>query len=211
MVRQGICLESRDPPPFDCKHNQTKGEIMVRRIFLTAVWFTVLATFVPLAAMAGEAENQQAALLGCWQCNKAGDLAALIFHSSNLLSQDGEYYQYMLIPGAIRVSDGYEFADFYYQTDGVHLVALYPDGSQINCMRSACASLVTSRSQPAGPPSGGYSSGSGSGSGGNDIVMPSFGGGSWATEGDIQFHNDSSGYGGGAYENPSSNYYDYNE
>ena len=111
---------------------------MKRRIRLTATVCAVLSALLPVTAMGGETsqtQNQAAALLGCWQCQRAGALAALIFHSPNHLSQDGVHYRYMLIPGAIRVSDGYEFADYYYQTDGRHLAAVYPDGSQIYCVR----------------------------------------------------------------------------
>lgn len=134
-------------------------------------------------------------------------VAALIFHSPNHLSPDGVHYQDMLIPGTIRVSDGYGFVDYYYQTDGRQLVAVYPDGSQIYCVRSDCSSLVTTGNQSTGSASGGHASGSYN----NEFVTPSFGGGSWEweTEGDCQYYDDSAGYGGGAYENPTSNYYDY--
>jgi hypothetical protein len=183
---------------------------MKRRIRLTATVCAVLSALLPVTAMGGETSQTQyqaAALLGCWQCQRAGTLAALIFHSPNHLSQDGVHAQYMLIQGAIRVSDGYEFTDYYYQTDGRQLAAVYPDGSIIYCVRSDCSSLVTTGKQSTGNVSGGYASGSYN----NKVVTPSFGGGSWETEGDRQYYDDSAGYGGGAYENPTSNYYDYND
>jgi hypothetical protein len=170
----------------------------------------VLSALLPVSAVGGSAspvQSREAALLGCWQCQKAGAMAALIFHSPNHLSQDGQHYQYMLIPGAIRVFEGYEFADYYYQTDGRQLAAVYPDGSRIYCLRSDCSSLVTTGNQSKGRGSGGQASGSYN----NEVVTPSFGGGSWETEGDRQYHDDSAGYGGGAIDNPTSNYYDYND
>ena len=187
-----------------------REDAMKRRIRLILVACILLPALLPVTAIGADrlqAQNQTAALLGCWQCERNGALAALIFHSPNLLSQDGRHYKYVLIPGAIRVFEGYEFADYYYRTDGRQLAALYPDGSQIFCVRSACSSLVTSGNQSTGGRSGGRSAGSSS----SELSMPSFGGGSWETPADRQYYDDSAGYGGGAYENPSSNYYDYNE
>ena len=78
---------------------------MKRRIHLTAIVCALLPALLPVAAMGGETSKiqyQTAGLLGCWQCQRNGALAALIFHSPNHLSQDGVHAQYMLIPGAIR-------------------------------------------------------------------------------------------------------------
>jgi hypothetical protein len=185
---------------------------MKRRKLLTATVCAVFLALSPVTAVGDDTpkiQNQTAALLGCWQCQRAGTLAALIFHSLNDLSQDGAHYRYMLIPGAIRVFDGYEFADYYYQTDGIQLAAIYPDGSIIYCVRSACSSLVTNGNKSRGSASGGHG-GRASGSYSNELVTPPSGGGSWDTEGDRQYGDDSGGYGGGVYENPTSNYYDYN-
>jgi hypothetical protein len=184
----------------------TKEENNMNRMRLILNICVIFSVLLPAVAIGGEtskAQKQVSALLGCWQCQKGGALAALIFHSPNLLSQDDRYYKYKLIPGAVRVYDGYEFADYYYKTNGRQFAALYPDGSQIYCERSDCASLVTKGGQSAGRSSGGQ----GYNSSNNQIEMPTFGGGSWETPGSQQYHNDSGGYGGGAYENPSSNYY----
>lgn len=192
---------------------------MKRRIRLTATVCAVLSAMLPATAMGGELaqlQNQAAALIGCWQCQRAGAMAALIFHSPNHLSQDGVHYRYMLIPGAIRVSDGYEYADYYYKTNGRQLVALYPDGSLIRCVRSDCSSLVTTGNQSSGSTSGGYGSGSasggyGSGAYNSQVGSPSDGTGSWETEGSRLYNEYSGGYPGGAYDNPSSYHYDYND
>lgn len=154
-----------------------------------------------------EGQGRSKALIGCWQCQKDNALVALIFHTPDILSQDGEQFQYTLIPGTIRVSNGYQYADYRYQTDGQQLAAVYPDGSQIYCVRAGCATLVSTGSQSNGRSSGGQASGEQ----GNEMYAPDYGGsGSWETEGDRQYYDDSAGYGGGAYENPDSGYYDYN-
>lgn len=167
------------------------------------VFSTLMFTMIPILSIKTHANVLQ----GCWQCQSQEGLAGLIFHSQNLLSFGGENYSYVSDSSIIRVFDGGQTIDCYYQTDGSRLIGVYADGSRIQCVRTECSSLVN---RNAGRQEGGYASeGYPSGGDNSGYVPPNYDSGSWETQSDRQYYDDSAGYGGGASENPSSNYYEY--
>ncbi len=92
------------------------------------------------------AQNMNSKLSGSWESRTYNGTVSLVFQSGNILIYNGERANYKLVPGAIRVQDGYDFVDYPYSVKRNTLFVTYPDGSQIKFTR--LKSAYSSRKQP---------------------------------------------------------------
>jgi hypothetical protein len=76
-------------------------------------------------------------LLGRWSCRTAEGMAQLDFLSDSQLSFNGERSQYSIVQGAVRVMEQWGPADYRYQQSGDNLTVMGPDGSSMQCTRTA--------------------------------------------------------------------------
>jgi hypothetical protein len=78
-------------------------------------------------------------LMGSWQCQGRSGTSSLIFESKNRLVFNGEASNYRLVRGAIRVQGDYGPVDYRYSLKGSRLMVIFPDGSQLQCLKTAPA------------------------------------------------------------------------
>lgn len=99
-------------------------------------------------------QSSESGLIGSWQCRGGGGTPTLVFESQDRLVYNGEATRYRLVPGAIRVPGDYGPVDYKYSLKGNNLSVIFPDGSQMKCLRAAAAKTPAGRQAETGPGSG---------------------------------------------------------
>jgi len=89
-------------------------------------------------------------LLGSWESRTEWGSMMLIFHSANQLEFDGEWANYSLVPGVIRIEEDYGYIDYPYTLQGDILIISFPEGYQLQFQRTGQRNQIeTSPNQPA--------------------------------------------------------------
>ncbi len=106
----------------------------MKKLLVAVVLILMTAGSAFAGEVKGKSTNTGQSLLGSWQC---GGGASIIFHSQNQLEFNGSPAQFELVPGAIRVQEDNGLVNYPYTLKGNNLRVQFPDGSKLQCARTA--------------------------------------------------------------------------
>ena len=92
--------------------------------------FFILSFAASNAAVYGQ-QDTSSKLIGTWKSDSEFGSFILVFKSKNELTFAGETAFYTLLPGIIRVQDGYDTVDYGYILQDNRLVISFPEGYQL--------------------------------------------------------------------------------
>jgi len=130
----------------------------MKKYELTLFFVALLILLFPNLVDAGnQPKSTRGTLIGNWKCQGSSGTSSLIFESKNRLAFNGEAVSYSLAPGAIRVQGDYGPVDYGYSLKGNTLYVSFPDGSRMQCLKTATAE--TGRGEKAGSENAGAGAG----------------------------------------------------
>jgi hypothetical protein len=100
---------------------------------------SLILIFSNLADAGKQSKSTKGPLVGSWKCQGSSGNSSLIFESQNRLVFNGEAASYRLVQGAIRVQGDYGPVDYEYSLKGNTLYVRFPDGSRMQCLKTATA------------------------------------------------------------------------
>jgi len=122
--------------------------VVVLFLCLTCGSFALSVDHTRIFRNSGTSQSQADKLLGLWRSQSEFGTFDLNFRSKSQLVFAGENFPYTLLPGIIRVQDGYETIDYGYQLQGNSLTLAFQEGYQLQFTRIGAPS-GTAASYPA--------------------------------------------------------------
>ncbi len=105
----------------------------VKRFYIKSF---ILLILLSLLTMLYGQNADVSSLLGTWESRSELGVISLIFHNANQLEFDGEWTNYTLVSGAIRITEDYEYLDYPYTLEGDMLTISFPEGYQLQFQRT---------------------------------------------------------------------------